>query len=178
VSGVALDFDERAASLKAAFDATFARASQALETATEDLLAIRTGGDPYALRVRELTALLVNRKVVPVPSPRPELLGIAGVRGTLVPVYCLSSLLGYGTSGTAMRWLGVCGRTRSVGLAFDELESFLRLPRESLHAVDRGDTTRPHLAEAFRVGPATGRLIDTGSILNWLGADTGSAGTK
>jgi purine-binding chemotaxis protein CheW len=178
VSGAALDFEERAASLKAAFDNTFARAPQALETATEDLLAIRTGGDPYALRVRELTALLVNRKVVPVPSPRPELLGVAGVRGALVPVYSLASLLGYRANGAVMRWLAVCGRSQAVGLAFDELESFLRLPEPSLHAVDRGDATRPHLAEAFRVGPATRRLIDTRSILNLLGVDTGSAGTK
>jgi chemotaxis signal transduction protein len=178
VSGAALDLDERAAGLKAAFDGTFARSPQPLETATEDLLAIRTRGDPYALRVRELTALLVNRKIVPVPSPRPELLGVAGLRGALVPVYCLSSLLGYGANGAATRWLAVCGRTQSVGLAFDELESFLRLPRPTLHAVDRGDATRPHLGEAFRIGPATGRLIDTRSILNWLGVDTGSSGMK
>ncbi len=177
MSNALLDLDERAASMKAAFDETFARSPHALETATEDLLAIRIGGDPYALRVRELTALLVDRRVVPVPSPRPELLGLAGVRGALVPVYGLSSLLGYGTNGAAMRWLAVCGRAQSVGLAFDELESFLRLPRPSLHPVDRSDATRPHLAEAFRVGPATRRLIDTRSILNSLGADTASAGT-
>jgi chemotaxis signal transduction protein len=171
VSGASFDLDEHAASLKAAFDDTFARSAQALETTTEDLLAIRAGGDPYALRVRELTALLVSRKVVPVPSRRPELLGVAGVRGALVPVYCLSSLLGY-PNGAATRWLAVCGHSQPVGLAFDELESFLRLPRPSLHAVDSGDATRPHLAEAFRVGPATRRLIDTRSILKLLGVDT------
>lgn len=172
MSGAEFDLDERAASLKAAFDETFARSAHAPETATEDLLAIRAGGDPYALRVGELTALLVNRKVVPVPSPRLELLGVAGVRGALVPVYCMSSLLGYGANGAAMRWLAVCGQSEPVGLAFDELESFLRLPRPSLHAVDRGDATRPHLAEAFRVGPTTRRLIDTRSILKLLGVDT------
>jgi hypothetical protein len=89
----------------------------------------------------------------------------------LVPVYCLSRLLGYDTGSAAIKWLAVCGSTRPVALAFDEVEGFLRLPRPSLYGVDRADTSRPHLAEAVRIGATTRRVVDTRSILNLLGAD-------
>jgi chemotaxis signal transduction protein len=139
-------------------------------------LAIRVSGDPYAIRVRELTGLLANRRVVPLPSRRPELLGVAGVRGALVSVYGLSSILGYGTGAVATKWLAMCGRAQLVALAFDELEGFLRLPQRTLFRVDSADTSRPHLAEAVRVGPTTRRVVDTPSILNFLSIDAGSPG--
>jgi chemotaxis signal transduction protein len=110
------------------------------------------------------------------PSRKPELLGVAGVRGALVSVYGLSSILGYSTRSIAMKWLAMCGHAQSVALAFDELEGFLRLPQRSLFRVDSVDTSRPHLAEAVRVGPTTRRVIDTRSILNFLGLDAGSPG--
>jgi chemotaxis signal transduction protein len=175
VSVATSDLDRRAAELRAAFDDAFGRPAALTEGATEDLLPIRVAADLYALRIPELTGLLVKRRVVPLPSRRAELVGLCGVRGELVPVYSLSLLLGYGAEPAA-KWLAVCGTPRPVALAFDEIDGFLRLPRTGLYALDRADASRPHLAEAVRIGATTRRVIDTRSILKWLDLEAGSSG--
>lgn len=170
--------DRRAADLRAEFDDVFARPSGQVATATEDLLAVRIAGDPYALRMSELTGLLANGTVVPLPGRRPELAGIAGVRGALVAVYNLSSLLGYGVRVGALRWLALCGTTESVALAFDDLEGFLRVPRESLYRVEGSAASRPYLAEVARVGSGTFGVIDTRSILKMAVVVPGRSGAR
>jgi hypothetical protein len=98
----------RAAELRAVFDHGFAAPPPPLAPPQLDLLAIRCADHGFALRLSEVVAVYTERKIVPVPSPVPELLGLVGVRGLVAPVYDLRSLLGYGT-GAAPRWRW-CGR--------------------------------------------------------------------
>lgn len=173
--GLALEL--RAAHLRAAFDGAFAKPPPEAMAATEDLLAVQVAGDSYALRVSELTGLVVDRKVVSVPSVRGELAGIAGIRGVLVPVYALSSLLGYAAQGAPARWLALCGASETLGLAFDKLEGFLRVSRSDLVHGGRADASRPHLGEVVRSGATPRRLVSTRSIMAALDVDAGAPGT-
>lgn len=97
----------------------------------ENLLAIRVAGDPYALRLGELTGLHVCPKVIPLPTGVSSLLGIAGFRGILVPVYDLRVLLGYPRAGSP-RWVALAHEESAVGLAFDALEGQLRVARDAI----------------------------------------------
>ncbi len=114
--------------LRKDFDASFAHAPVFADAATEDLLLIRVGGDPYALRLRDVGAVLTDRSVVPLPSKSPTLLGLAGVRGSLVVVHGLADILGYGRPRGTPRWLAMAPSPTAIGLAFEAFDGHVRLP--------------------------------------------------
>jgi purine-binding chemotaxis protein CheW len=117
-----------AAALRAEFDAAFARPAQAPAEDQVRLLAFRVGGEPVAIRVLETAGLVAARRIEPVPSRRPELLGVCGVRGQIVPVFSLARLLGR-AEDAAPRWivLAAAGAER-VGLSAAVFERHLVVP--------------------------------------------------
>lgn len=150
---------EKVAELRRVFDA--ARAipfSDGAVEQTDNLLAMRISGDAYAIRVSEIAGLATGRKVVAVPGPIPELLGLAGIRGRLVPVYSLSGLLGYGLHAEQPRWLALCGVEERFALAFQELEGYLRISQEELYSVEQNDAMRMHVKQLAR-GPGVVRPV-------------------
>ena len=102
----------------------------------EDLLAIRVAGDPYAIRLREIAGMVAGRRVIPVPAIPLDLLGLAGLRGGVVPVFGLASILGYGQAPGSPRWMILCGAEEPIALAFSDFEGYLRLPKSSLQVAN------------------------------------------
>ena len=92
---VRADAVNRARELRRAFDQTFAEVPLPVTQDVTNLLGIRVGGDPFAIRLGEVAGLFADRKIVPLPSPVPELLGVAGFRSGLIPIYSLRGFLGY-----------------------------------------------------------------------------------
>jgi len=116
-----------ATALRRAFDRSFAVAASLQAQRLEQILAIRVGSDPYALRVSEIAGLHVDVEIVPVPGPVPQLLGIVGLRGTLLPVYDLAALLRH-LPASRPRWLVLMRMPQPVGFAFDTFEAHLQMP--------------------------------------------------
>ena len=145
-----------AASLREEFDRSFA-ALPAEPVPTEELLAIRVGGDFYALRLGEVSELIAGHPVSRLTSTTPHLLGLAGVRGGVVPVFSLASLLGAaaGLPRDTPRWLLLCAAQEPFALAFDGFDGHLRLPAAAL----RWET--PGAARRFTSGLA--RTCSSGS---------------
>jgi len=129
-----------AAQLRREFDASFAEPPGEHSVQLVDLLAIRLAGNPYALRLNELSGLSTRRPVTPVPTAVSGLLGIAGIRGMLVPVYDLRLIMGHPATETAL-WLGLVGSEAPIGLAFDGFEGHLRVPREAITRTATRSTT-------------------------------------
>jgi chemotaxis signal transduction protein len=157
---------ERAQQLRTRFDEAFSRPAVARNVgAVVDLLSITVAGVPYALRLDEVSGMASDRKLVPVPSPVLELLGVVALRGEVTPVYSLSALLGHGP-GTATRWLAVCTEGQlHAALAFDTLEGHLRIPRETLHATGpRSDGNHHHVRAVVHVGGAARAVISVPSV--------------
>ena len=125
--------DSIAAQLRQAFDGTFALPPSPASPEVEDLLTMRVAGDPYAIRLLDIAGIVTGRKVVCVPSVTPDLLGLAGIRGGIVPVFGLSSILGYAPDPGSPRWLILCGAQDPIALAFSDFEGHLRLPTSALH---------------------------------------------
>jgi chemotaxis signal transduction protein len=126
MSGHEAGGNERAAdALRQAFDRSFTLALDTdVDTAgVENLLAVRVGSRPYALRLAEVSGLLVDKKVTWLPSPVAELLGIVGLRNMLLPIYDLGMLLGC-PRAVAPRWILVAA-ARPVGLAFEGFDGYL-----------------------------------------------------
>lgn len=159
-----------AAELRAEFDASFA-AAPAERTGVVALLAIRVGSTPFALRLLEASGIMTVRQVVPVPSRRPELLGVVGLRGDVVPVYGLARLVLRGDETEAPRWMVLAGtpdHQERVAFAFGAFEGHLMAaadelrpaePRAGDHvvALHQGVQVRPVLSLPSLVAAVTTR---------------------
>jgi len=139
------DVQSKAAELRQAFDLSFALPPPQASREVEDLLAIRVAGDPYAIRLRDIAGIVAGRRVVPVPAVTLDLLGLAGIRGDVVSVFGLASILGYGQAPGSPRWMILCGVEEPIALAFSDFEGYVRLPKSSLHADENLRTTRQYV---------------------------------
>ena len=163
----------RAAELRTAFDRAFAAPPRGDVEARQDLLAIRIGAEAYAVKLAEVRGLFADRKFTRVPGGDAALLGIAGFRGALVPVYSLAIVLGHAAT-QAPRWL-VVAATAPVALAFEAFEGHVRadavLPRQS-PAPARG-----HAVEFIRSEGLVRPVLHLPSVIDALGT-TQAPGAK
>lgn len=140
------------AAMREAFDRSFAEPAATDRAPGERLLLLRVAGHPYAIRMVEIAGVVADRRIVAVPTSVPGLLGVAGIRGGLVPVYGLAELLGHGADGrdpARARWIALGQAAELVGLAFADLEGQLSLPAEAIvtaSAAAPADDAAPHLA--------------------------------
>ncbi len=114
--------------LRHGFDEGFSSPVRPVEAKPEQFLAIRSAGEPLALAVADLSRLEPRREIVPLPAENGDLLGLAGIQGRLVPIYCLASLLGLGGDSIGWRWIAVCGFDDPFGLAFESLDACFSVP--------------------------------------------------
>ncbi len=151
-----------AAALRSAFDRSFAEAQTLDGAPCENLLAITIAGRPYALRLSEVGSLYRDRKVVPVPSREPAILGIAAFRGTLAPVYDLAALLGC-RAESAPRCLILTRDRAPVGLAFEALDGQRRVLRDGISFPEHDGTG--HVHGTVRIAGTVRPLIHIASVV-------------
>lgn len=127
-----LERNELLDTLRREFDQVFAEAPTSEEAPRESLIVLGLGEATVALRLSEIKGLQALPPLMPLPASAPGLLGLAGVRGTLVPTYDLASLLGLG-GGDRPRWMVLYGETLR-GLAFTEFRQHLHVLPSEIHA--------------------------------------------
>lgn len=162
LNGVVPSTLDRAAALRADFDRVFAEPARSENRETIDFLAMRLGGDAFAIRLEQTAGLFSDRKVTPVPTSLPAFSGIAGLRGAIVPVYDLGVLLGY-FPALSLRWL-VVAREVSVAFAFDVFDGQLRADRGDLLAHE-ATPSRGHTAEVVRISGISRPVVDLSSVV-------------
>lgn len=158
--------------LRKTFDHNFAQVPSNTETNNEDLLTIRIAGNPYALCVSEITGIATDRKIVAVPTLVPELLGICGIRGTMMPVYHLAMLLGFSANSERTRWFALFGPTDPVALAFSDFGRYVRIPRTQV-IPGKDDTT--HIKGLAQVGGVMHPVISISSVEEAIKQGAGGA---
>jgi purine-binding chemotaxis protein CheW len=129
---------ERLEMLRGEFDGSFAEPVRSHEEQHAELLMVRAGGRPYAIRLSQTSGLHSDRPVTPLPGPLPALLGLAGFAGTVVPVYDLASLLGH-PAAERPRWLVLATGRPWLGLAFHDLDGHVRVPAGAIVAEAAGE---------------------------------------
>jgi purine-binding chemotaxis protein CheW len=163
---------QTAATLRRVFDQSFAVATASKTERLEDLIAVRVGADPYAIRLAEIAGLHVALKIVPVPSPAVQLLGVAGLRGSMAPIYDLAALLRY-SPATNPRWIVLVRMPQPIGFAFDTFESHLQVPEADLADREGADGSRretsQHLRGSLRAAGALRPIIHMASVVELLG---------
>jgi purine-binding chemotaxis protein CheW len=157
---------EKLTELRVAFDqARAAPFSSATDEHTEDLLTIRVSRDAYAMKVSEITGLATDKKVVALPSPIPELHGLVGIRGALIPAYSLGALLGYAADGEQRRWLALCGTEDSFALVFSGFEGYVRVPWAELYTAEPNNEARTHIKQMVRTEGIIRGIVSVPSLL-------------
>lgn len=152
------------ADLRREFDNTFAAPQGGRSAARESLIALRVAGQPFAVRTLQITGVANRRRIVPVPTRVPGLLGIAALRGALLPVYDLAALLGLPAAGSAGAWLLLTSRDTPVGFIFDEFEGRIEIEAACLFASD-GSGARKHACLMAEVGAAHRAVIDVPGLV-------------
>jgi chemotaxis signal transduction protein len=164
MSDLASSLAGRAALLRDAFDGSFAEARPPDPPPTADLLGIRIATEPHALHLSGITGLFADRKVTPVPGCAPGLLGIAGFRGTILPVYDLDALLGHRATEAA-RWLAIAAGA-PVAFAFGALDGHLRVALDAIIPQQAGSQSRRHIREFARIAEALRPIVDLASVID------------
>jgi chemotaxis signal transduction protein len=149
--------------LRQRFDLAFAAPPVERDRGFEPLLAVRIGAAAYALRVPEIAGFAAARKIVPLPSRIAGMLGLAGLRGVVVPVFSLAAWIGYSGGEDPPRWFALCGGADPIALAFADFDGYLELPRSALS--DAADAGRMHVRQVVRAQGEVRGVIDVPSVV-------------
>ena len=160
-----LQTERKLKTLRDEFDGAFAAPRKLPGAASVSVLMIRIASAPFAVRSADIAGVLMRGKVVRAPGTAPGLLGLAGIRGRLVAVYRLESVLGQGTGSDGDRWLLLCGPDPSVALSIERFERCQKASPDCLHAVAGGEACRKHMREVFDDGVVVRPVVDIHSVL-------------
>jgi chemotaxis signal transduction protein len=150
------------ARLRRDFDASFALPDRSVGALVEEFLLIRADERPYALALAELREVVVGVTVTRVPATTPALLGVAGLRGQLVPVFDLGALLGGRAAEQVPRWLALAAGAEPLGFAFAALEGHLQRQADDefrAAGVDEGFLRGALRSDGFRPLIALDRMV-------------------
>ena len=111
-----------------------------------------------------MSGLATDRKVVAVPSPIRELLGVAGIRGALYPVYSLAALLGYDSDSEGGRWLALSGADEPFALIFSAFDGYARIPHEQLYAAGQKGRSRAFVTHMAKTTDAARAVVSISLI--------------
>lgn len=138
-----------------------------------EYLTFRIGDQSYALAAEAVGEVIRSPPVARVPHGPPGLLGIANLRGAVLPVASLRGLLGAPSSvpGSSARVLVLSGST-PLGLAVDAVEALVSIEADAIETDQVMMSAQPgeRLSGAFRTGkdqPLT-KVLDLEALL--LGA--------
>src|SRR5262249_25581408 len=146
----------RASQLREVFDRGFAAAPSPAGAGHLDLLCIAVAGEPCALLLSDVASLHAGLPIVALPTRAPELLGVAAIRASVLPIYDLAIALGM-RAAAAPRWT-VIHRAGRAGLAFDGHDGHTRIAEGAIAAAAQ----RGHVVGHVVVGGQPRSVIDLG----------------
>ncbi len=169
MSPAADELDAQLDRLKRDFDDSFKVSRRPFEEKLEDLLAIRLGREPFALRLSEVATIVAGPPITSVPSQHSALLGLAGLRGVLVSVFDLGLLLGL-QRVASVKWV-LRVKDSSTAFGFAELEGQFRAQaRDAAADALEQRAVKGELHGAVRVWP----LLNLSSLARGLESAAGS----
>ena len=158
------------------FDALFAAPPAARGAEVASFVALRIDADRYLLRIQAMRGLAAARTIVPLPGAAAALLGLAGIRGVVVPVFSLSALMGYGAEPP--RWLVLCESESGdpIALAFAEFDGYLEAPVTDVSPVDQREARGVFVRELVRGRGESRGVIGLSSVVKAVCESVPAAG--
>jgi chemotaxis signal transduction protein len=168
VTSAEVDPVNRARELRDAFDRSFAEPLAAPDSGgrAETFLLVLVDGRHYAIRASELRGIHRGRKITPLPTAAPALLGLVGIRSQLIPTYTLAALLGSSGDASGHEWLATCEQDGFiVALAFDGFLGSVRIGAADVHALE-GEPKEParHIAGSLQTSAGAHCVLSIRSI--------------
>jgi chemotaxis signal transduction protein len=171
-----LEQDSRAARMRRDFDALFAEMAAERGAAEESFLALSVGGDPYALPVAQIRGLARDRTLAPLPRAPEGFLGLAGLRGAVLPVWDLAGLLGYAPA--AGRWLAIAAGDAAWGAAFERFDGYLSLEPGALRPYQGQGPAAAYAQRAVEEGSGLRPVLDLALLRQAIQARTNHPTTR
>jgi purine-binding chemotaxis protein CheW len=114
---------------------------------------ISLGGEFFAIDLRHVREVFELESITPVPGMPPSLVGVANLRGTVVPLADLRPSLGVSASTTQKYAVVVRQGMQQVGILIDEVPEIRTIhPDDMLAASTRGVTdSRPFLSGLLKI---------------------------
>lgn len=162
------------AELRLAFDQSFSAPVEAGKGDLVSLIAMRTAGELLALRSDQIGGIARVRRIVAVPSRIRELVGIMGMRGALVPVFNLASLLGADGPSGPCSWVALAHGESPAALAFEEFEGQVEVAKTCLYEAE--GPPRRYVRQLAQIGAAVRAVIDVPSVVEAIGRTAGLQG--
>lgn len=170
-------FETRAAALRREFDSLFAEAQHEVAVEREGFLCLSVAQQQYAVRLAEVERVLSGKKVALMRATNPALLGVAGVRSTIVPVFDLRVLLGVERSGTSAKWMLLLrSTTGAVGIVFDRFDGYVQAPASGTDDPARGEQGAASASTVLRLESAEIPVLDLQAMIEALTVKHGAAG--
>jgi purine-binding chemotaxis protein CheW len=94
-------------------------------------------------------------QVTALPSRIPELLGLTALRGSLIPVFNLATLLGMPPGVSRPSWLVLVACDTIIGLACDGFEG-----RQTPEWLGEDRAAQPHVLQLVRTGTGVRAVLD------------------
>lgn len=159
----------RAMALRNDFDRSFAAPRRAGAVESVDFIAIRVDEAPYAIGLADIAALSASPRMTAIPGQPAALLGLAGFRGAMLPVYGLAALLGHGTAAPVC-WLV---RTPLLAFAFSRFEGHLRLQPTQIVPQQEGASAGRHVSGFLQYENHARPVLDMASLFEAVRALAG-----
>jgi purine-binding chemotaxis protein CheW len=121
---------------------------------------IRAAGEDYALSVEDVIEVAELGHITPVPGAPSAVLGVRNLRGTVLPVVDLATVLGLPQAGPSERIVVAEQAGRRAALAVESVTGVEQLPSAS------EEVESPHLVGAALADGALVGILDVGSVLN------------
>jgi len=166
----------RAAELRRAFDESFAAPLAVVGVATEKMLAIGVGTAPVIVKASDIAGLFAENRIIRLPTQSPSLLGVAGFRRAVLPVYDLRLLLGQ-AARTIPRWF-VVAAAAPVAFAFDTLDGHLHVAEGDIVAQAPRREGWRHVRGYVELDHIVRPILHVPSILDAIRQPTGENATR
>jgi len=172
------------------FDESFAAQPAERMAAREAMLALTVAGERMAVRLSDVhTLATLKGRLLPIPSRVPELMGVTGIRGSLVPVFSLAALMGLGNTeaspgGEALgaytethagipRWLLLCGsRVAPIALAFQRFDEHIQVERDEVFPPGEATEAQRYINGSVRWRGVMRSIINLPKLVERLMAST------
>jgi len=128
---------------------------------------ITLGGEYFAIDLRHVREVFELESITPVPGMPASLVGVANLRGTVVPLADLRPSLGVPASATPKYAVVVRQGAQQVGILIDEVPEIRTIhPDDLLAASTRGVTdSRPFLSGLVKIEDRVSGMVEVGRLL-------------
>ena len=131
---------------------------------------ISLGGELFAIDLRNVREVFEVDVITPVPAMPPAVVGVANLRGTVVPIVDLRTVLGLPANGPVPFAIVIRHGSRQVGVLVDRVPEIRTVRREELLPAQTGGSNapKPFVSGVLRVEERMGGIVEVPTLLAYV----------